>query len=368
MRIGIGAIVGIVGGPATYAKELIRALARIDTLNEYVVFADAPDRFAAAPPNVAFVRAALGSSFQQPWWDHVTVPKLVRRSAVDLYHGTKGVLPRIGSCPEVLTIHDLAFYKQPRTFSFLQRLHLQAHTPYSVRRARRIIAVSESARDDLLERFEMPASRVVVVPEAVSDRFRAAPTDDDETVVRRLGLPDRFLLYAGTIQPRKNVEMLVEAFSGLADAGGVELILCGRIRPGYHPSFLTSPSPRVRYLGLVTDDELAVLYRRALALCSPSSYEGFGLSLLEAMTSGCLVIAGRNSSVTELVENTGILLPALSVETVRDALARVLQADPVLDELRRAAMKRAGHYSWDTAARQTLEVYRAVWEESHARP
>ncbi|MBI3781897.1 MAG: glycosyltransferase family 4 protein [Deltaproteobacteria bacterium] len=366
MRIGIGAILGVVGGPATYARELVRALTRVDSTTQFVVFTDAPDRLGVEADNLECARATLGSPFLQPFWDQILVPKLVRRYAVDLYHGTKGILPFFGSGPAVVTVHDLAVYEHPHTFSFLQRLHLRSHTPYSVRRALRVIADSQSGRDDLMARFGLAAERVVVVPLAAGEQFHPEPSAMDGAIALDLGLPNEFLLYAGTIQPRKNVEMLVEAFAGLAEKSSVELLICGRLRPGYRPAFLTGPPPQVRYLGPVTDEQLAVLYRRALALCSPSSYEGFGLSLLEAMTSGCLVIAGRNSSVTELVEGGGVLLPELQVDSLRAALRRVLQRDPSLDELRRRAFERARHYRWDETARQTLAVYRSALEESRA--
>ncbi len=153
--------------------------------------------------------------------------------------------------------------------------------------------------------------------------------------------------------------MLVAAFAEIAHAE-TELLIAGRVRPGYQPAFLGQPPAGVRYLGPVSDQALAVLYRRALALCSLSSYEGFGLSLLEAMASGCLVIAGCNSAIPELVADTGILLPELTVASVRGALERVLRGDASLDGLRAAGRARAARYNWEETARRTLGVYREV--------
>jgi glycosyltransferase involved in cell wall biosynthesis len=357
MRIGIGAILGTLGGPATYARELINALSRIDQRTEYVIITDAPDALALQAGNVRCARAPLQTPLLQPAWDHVIVPAMVRRYGLDLYHGTKGTLPLWRGCAQVVTVHDLAVYHQPETFAWLQRVHQRTHTPPAVRRAARVIAVSESARRDILDRFRVPANHVVAIPLAAARHFASVIGPGDDRIAKELQLPPHYVLYAGTIQPRKGVEMLVAAFTATA-RGAVELLIAGRLRPGYRPPFVTQPPAGVRYLGQVSDQALAVLYRRALALFSPSSYEGFGLSLLEAMASGCLVVAGRNSAIPELVGDCGILLPELTVSTIRGALERVLHGDGSLQPLRARALERAARYSWDETARRTLAVYR----------
>jgi glycosyltransferase involved in cell wall biosynthesis len=359
MRIGIGAILGTLGGPATYARELIGALARIDTRTEYVVITDAPRALAVEAPNVRCVALPLAKPMLQPVWDHAVVPALVRRYGLDLYHGTKGTLPLWRGCKQVVTIHDLAVYHQPQTFAWVQRVQQRSQTPLAARRAARVIAVSASARRDILARFRLPEAHVVAIPLGVAPRFSGVAGPEDDRIAAAAGLPLRFVLYAGTIQPRKNVEMLVDAFAATRRREA-ELLIAGRVRPGYRPRFLTQPPPGVRYLGPVSDQVLVVLYRRALALFSPSTYEGFGLSLLEAMASGCLVVAGHNSAIPELVGDHGILLPELTVASLRGALARVLGGDASLDVLRAGALERAGRYRWEETARRTLAVYQDV--------
>jgi glycosyltransferase involved in cell wall biosynthesis len=366
MRIGIGAILGVVGGPATYARELIGALARVDTVNEYVVITDAPERLAVPAPTVRCVYAPLRASFLQPLWDHGWVPYLVRRHGIDLYHGTKGMLPLWCPCPQVVTVHDLAVYHQPETFAWVQRVHQRSHTPCAARHAVRVIADSAHGRQDLLEHFQLPPARVIAIPLAASAVFTAHSAPDDSRIATELALPDRYVLYAGTIQPRKNVELLIEAFAGLANRGDVQLLIAGRMRPGYRPAVLANPPSHVRYLGPVSDRVLATLYRRALAFCSPSSYEGFGLSLLEAMTSGCLVIAGRNSAVPELVGDGGIIVDELSVAALRAALARAVSGETALAGLRAQAQQRAACYSWEETARRTLAVYQEAMTDARS--
>jgi glycosyltransferase involved in cell wall biosynthesis len=366
MRIGIGAILGVLGGPATYARELIRALARIDCWNEYVVITDAPEVVGVTAANVRCVRAPLPAAVLQPLWDHAWVPYFIRRFGLHLYHGTKGMLPWWRGCREVVTVHDLAVYHLPETFAWLQRLHQRSHTPFAVRRAVRVITDSEAARRDVLQRFAVSPDRVIAIPLGVGRQFSSEASPDDGRIAEQLVLPPRYMLYAGTIQPRKHVEVLVSAFSQACNRNGAHLLIAGRVRPGYQPEFIRQPPPRVRYMGPVSDTELAVLYRRALALCSPSGYEGFGLSLLEAMASGCLVIAGRNSAVPELVGDGGILLDDLSVPALRAVLEQVLSNDQAFDALRIRARRRAGQFSWEETAHKTLEVYREAAGETRA--
>jgi glycosyltransferase involved in cell wall biosynthesis len=357
MRVAIGAILGTLGGPATYARELIHALGGLDAPNDYVIITDRPDLLDVRGPNMRCVRAPLPSVLLQPLWDHGWVPYCVRRYRADVYHGTKGMLPVWMSCPAVVTIHDLAVYHQPETFALLQRVHQRMHTPLAVRRAARVIADSEHARQDLLQRFALRPDQVVAIPLAAAPIFSARPGTDDERIAEELNLPARYLLYAGTIQPRKNVEALVAAFGAMRKAAGVVLLIAGRVRPGYQPQFLTRAPEGVRYIGPVTDKVLAVLYRRALAMCSPSSFEGFGLSLLEAMASGCLVIAAANSAVEDLVNGCGILVSGVSAEAIRPALERTLSTDGELDGMRARAQERAARYSWRDTACRTLAVY-----------
>ena len=366
MRVGIGAILGVLGGPATYARELIQALARVDQVNEYVVITDVPDAVSVPVANVRCVHAPLGASFLQPAWDHGIVPYYIKRCGLDLYHGTKGTLPLWSHCPEVVTIHDLAVYHQPETFAWLQRAHQRSHTPFAARRAVRVIADSEYGRLDLLDRFGLAPDHVVAIPLGVAPMFTPTAAAGDDHIAAELHLPPRYVLYAGTVQPRKNVEALVEAFAQLTQRGDVELLIAGRVRPGYQPAFLEQPPPGVRYIGPVSDAALAVLYRRTLALCSPSSYEGFGLSLLEAMASGCLVIAGRNSAVPELLDDCGVLLPAVTVPALREALEKVVRDAAAFGDMRESARRRAARYSWEETARRTLAVYREAMRDVRA--
>jgi len=355
-RIAIGAIVRTLGGPATYARELVAALAeRRSPEFEYVVLTDGPEAFGAMGVEVAHV--PLTTAYAQPVWDHALVPATLRRVGADLYHGTKNTLPLWLPCSTVVTVHDLAVYEHPETFALLQRWHLRTHTPLAVRQARMVVTVSEHSAHDLRTRFPHTADKVRVVPNGVGTRFE--PVRDEEALAAfraRYGLgPGPLVAYLGTLQPRKNVELLAAAFGRVAaEVPQAELVLAGRIRPGYKPAL---PTDRVRLLGPLRDDELALFYSSAAVLVSPSLYEGFGLTLLEAMACGCPVIALRRSAVPEVVGGAAALFEHPDVDELAAVLRQVLGETGAAAELQARGRERARQFSWARAAEALERVY-----------
>lgn len=359
MRIGIGALVGTLGGPATYARELVAALAAQGG-DEYVVFTDRPDAFASLA--VTAVHVPLRSTLHQVAWDHVALPGLVARSGVELYHGTKNVLPWRLSVPGVVTVHDLAVYACPETFAWPQRWHFRLTTPGSVRRAARVIAVSAHARGDLVARFGLDPARVPVVPQGVAPAFLAGPRPGAVAALRAAyGLGERLIACVGTIQPRKHVERAIDAFvrAGAA-ARGWELAIAGRLRPGYAPAWLTALPAGVHFLGPLADEALRALYAAAGIAISASDYEGFGLTIVEAMASGCAVIAVAVTSIPEVVGAAGLLVPRSNATLLADAITRLVAEPATRAALAAAARERAAGFTWAETARRTRAVYAEV--------
>lgn len=356
MRVGIGALVGIMGGPATYARELTAALARRGR-HSYIVFTDRPDVFEAV--DVERVVVPLPTTYHQVTWDHLRLPALLAKYRVDLYHGTKNVLPWRMAIPGVVTVHDLAVYACPETFAWPQRLHFRVCVPPSVARAARVIADSTHARDDLVARFGLDPTRVPVVPLAMPAAYLSSPSAAAMRGLRRTyALEGPLVACVGTVQPRKRVDNVITAFvRSQAAAAGWQLVIAGRRRPGYDPAWLRDLPPGVRWLGPLDDDALRALYASAEIAVSASEYEGFGLTVLEAMASGCAVVAVATTSIPEVVGDAGRLVARSDPALLADALAALIADPAARDALSDRARARAATFTWDETARRTEAVY-----------
>lgn len=366
MRVALGAVAGVTGGPATYVLELARALCELRAPGvSFTVLTDAPERFEGL--DVALVSLPLSSSWGQPWWDNVAVPRALRTDRFDVYHGTKHALPLVGlpsGVAPVVTLHDLAVYAEPETFAWPQRLQLHLHLRHAARTARRIICVSEHAAADVRSRLGVAAERISVVPHGVSDTFRPVHDDERRTRIRQsLGVEDgaHLVAYVGTIQPRKRIDVAIDAVGRLVNAGvPVTLVVAGRCRPGYAPAWLSSPPEHVRVLGPVETPTLVETLGAADVMVSPSSYEGFGFTFAEAMACGTPVVGVGVTSVPEVVRDGGLLASRADAAEIAQLIRRLLDDRELREATRVAALRRAAELTWERAARASLEVYRAA--------
>ena len=348
---------GTLGGPATYAVELVRALAHECPSDRVTVLTDRPALFNAVADTV---RVGLRSAWSQPLWDHLGVGRALRAGDFDLYHGTKGILPRLCPVPGVVTIHDLAFYLMPQSFSLAQRLHLRVETPSTLRRAKAVITDSESSAVDLARLFPDRRDSVEVIPLAAPSVARPASQAEVVAWRKRYGVSSAAVGYLGTLQPRKNIDLLADAFGRARGDRDWVLLLVGRMRPGYRPRCLRKGDGRIRYLGPLPEEELPSFLGALSCMVSPSSYEGFGLSLVCAMAAGCPVVGLANSSVVEVVGEAGLLVETAEVAPLADAIGSIMTGEGLGEELRRRGLARAGAFSWGETARRTRVVYQRV--------
>ena len=264
--------------------------------------------------------------------------------------------------PCVVTVHDLSFTRRPELFGVRDRLLLGGLVPGSVRRARRVIAVSEFTRDDLIDRYDLPPEQVVAIPNGVAERFRPDP-EAAEAARARFGLERPFALFVGALQPRKNATTLVEAFSRLTAAHPeLELVIAGGDRGGLEAVqtriVAYGLEERVRLLGHVPEAQLPGLYGAAALLVFPSLYEGFGLPALEAMACGTPVCASSTTGLGEAVGEAGVTFDPSSPEQIAASMAMVLESEALAGRLREAGIARAARFTWRRSAEATAEVYR----------
>jgi glycosyltransferase involved in cell wall biosynthesis len=289
---------------------------------------------------------------------HVQWPSRIRALKPDAYFGPAGVLPiRDVGIPSVVTVHDLAIYRNRAWFPARQPLSTGWIVPRSLRRADVLVAVSRSTAADLHAIFDIPTSRIAIVPEGASSIFRPMVTDDLDEARARLQLPERFILFVSTIEPRKNLATLLEAWATMSDRP--DLVVVG----GWGWRFeairdqMSRLGPQLHHLEGLDPAQLPAVYNLAMALAHPSWYEGFGLPALEAMACGTPVVVSDRSSLPEVVGNAGIVVPADRPDSWRKALESVAGDADLAAEMRRRGLLRAAEFSW---ARSADLTWRAV--------
>jgi glycosyltransferase involved in cell wall biosynthesis len=288
------------------------------------------------------------------------LPRLARRAGATLLHTQYFVAPRL-PLPSVVTVHDLSFTRRPELFTLRDRMLLGRLVPGSVRRAQRVIAVSEFTRRDLLDRYGLDPERVVAIPNGVAARFRPDPRAAAQARAT-FGLERPFVLFVGALQPRKNAVTLVEAFDRLRQHPGVELVIAGGDRGGLGALRIRVRAlgldERVRFVGHVSEAALPGLYAAAELLAFPSLYEGFGLPALEAMACGTPVCASSTTGLGEAVGDAGLTFDPTSPEELAECIVRLLVDRPLRERLRSAGLARAAQFTWRRSADATARVYR----------
>jgi len=347
IRLALHAPAGPRGGPRTYGVALARALARSGAV-DLVVLTDRPEAFGDLP--------TVKLTGPRPWSDHVQVARILRRLAPHLYHNTKNALPWRLPCPGVVTMHDLAYHHFPETFGPLSRLYLRAVHRHAARRADRVIAVSHHAKEDLVATLGLPPGRIDVIYHGVAEEFHrhARP------LAHRAEPP--YVLSVGTIQARKNLDVLVRAVALLRQRLGRHVPLRIAGRRGWKTRAFDEAARQVQVdlLEVVPDDALPALYGDAAVFVQPSSYEGFGLTAAEAMASGAPVVAAAGGSLPEVVGDAGLFVPPRDPEALAHAIGRVLD-DPRLEaQMRLRGRARAREFTWERSAQGHIETYRAV--------
>ncbi len=309
------------------------------------------------PTNRAVVRVA---------WEQLAQPWALRRIGADLAHGPVFVGPILAPCPTVVTIHDLSFIRFPHLFRPANRLYLTALTRLSARRARRTIAVSEHAAAESTRLLGVPPERITVVYHGVDPDFRPLPDDEVAAFRERRGLPERLVLFVGTLEPRKNLVRLVEAFARVRD-GRVGLALAGGRGWLYEELFARVKalglSDEVIFPGYVMREELPWWYNAATVLAYPSVYEGFGLPVLEAQACGTPVLTSNVSSLPEAAGDAALAVDPYKVEALADGLNRLLADEALRHDLRERGLVHARSFSWPRAAQETARVYRRALTE-----
>jgi glycosyltransferase involved in cell wall biosynthesis len=306
-------------------------------------------------------------------WEQLAFPVLLALTRFDLCHSMAYVAPLLSRTPSIITIYDLSFVLFPNYFPRLNRAYLSLGTRLSIRRARRVIAISHSTKRDLVRIFHLPPENIDVVPPGVESVF--FPNGDGNAVElfrRAKNLPEHFVLFVGTLEPRKNIPRLIRAFASakMHLALPHQLVIVGgegwKDEEIDHAVMECHLPHDVILTGFVPAEELPYWYRAADAFIYPSQYEGYGMPLLEAMASGTPVVTGNLSSLPEAVGGAALLVDPHDEAAMEEAIGRVIKDQPLREELIIKGSDRAREFTWQRAARSTADVYRRALGERWA--
>lgn len=356
-------------GVEVYLDRLLRHLPT-EGGDDYHVFSNA-DPTPWRRPGLRFEPSKLptSSAATKVLWEQCYLPLLLQRRGIRCAHAPLFVVPWLSEARWIVTIHDLTFFRFPETCAGWRARYQRLMVPLSVRKSARIITDSEAVRRDLIEVLGAPADKTRVVPLGVdAEFFHHCSAPEQEALCRRLGLALPFVLYVGTLEPRKNLPLLLRAFRNAVTEARLPhaLVLAGR--PGWGAAAVEAEiercelGDRVLRLGYVDGEDLPALYSAASAVALPSVYEGFGLTALEAMACEAPVLCSDRASLPEVVGDAARLIDASDEAAWTAALIETLgQGDP--DERRERTARgraRALRFTWEETARQTRRVYAEV--------
>lgn len=369
MRIGLDCRLPAyqMGGISRYILNLLPALADQDQESSYLIFHSRKDSASRLPGQAPNFRRRVLWTPPHHRLERWSLGLELLPHGLDLFHSPDFIPPAHGASRYVITVHDLNFLYYPEFLTPRSRRYYADQISWAVSRADHILADSEATRQDLQDRLAVDPERVTRVWLAADPAFALPPEPKRvDSVLAEMGLPRGFILFVGTVEPRKNIPGLLESYRRLRVGYGLDvpLVLVGGSGWLNQDVYATidelSLADHVRQLGDVSTEKLAALYTAASVLVLPSFYEGFGLPALEAMTLGCPVVASDRASLPEVVGDAGILLPPEDADAWADALQRVLTDEELRTRLISSGHVQARQFSWERTARETLTIYRRL--------
>lgn len=367
MRIGLDGIplASAKTGIGHYTLELARALATIATDDEFELIS--PFAFNSSsfnevlPANLKKVEAR-----RRKFWWAVGLPLYMRRSGTSLFHGTNYEIPVLSKCPTILSIHDLSQLLYPQTHLAQSVRRARYRLPLMARAATKIITATEYVKEEVVEHLKVDAAKIAVTPYAPRRMFGPLSRSETEETRTRLGIEENFILFVGTIEPRKNLITLLRALSEILRSTDLrtQLVIAGQEGwlTGETMNYVESErlGERVKFTGYITDEDLRALYACCTVCVYPSLYEGFGLPPLEAMACGAPVIASNVPSLSEAVGTAAYLVSPTDVQALANGIVQMLRDQGTRSHFSHAGLAHSSQFNWERTARLTLEIYRDV--------
>ncbi len=351
-------------GVKVYTREIVKALGQVDKENEYLLYASCRDgdlsrldlsRFDFRD---AVNRVSTNSKFNLPFWTYLKFPREIKKDKPDVLFmpiQSTPFLKKPKSIKLVVTVHDLAFLLFPKHFTFKDRFLLNFHTKRAIQMADRIVVPSKATKNDIIKFYGVDGNKIKVIYHGVETRQCLVSTTTNNP----------YILFVGSIQPRKNIVRLIEAFEILKsrrDEAVPRLYIAGgkgwMADEIYKKAKESKFSDDIIFKGSVSDDELADLYKNAAIFVLPSLYEGFGLPVLEAMSYGIPCVISDNSSLSEIAGDSALLVDAYNPNDIAEKINVLLNDEKLRRDLSHRGVENAGKFSWIKAAEKMAEVFR----------
>lgn len=315
-------------------------------------------------PNASFVERGFAGPAARLRYDQFGIRRDISDFGADVVHYPANVGSVFPLKNMVVTIHDMTFFLEPSWYRYERAQYYRWAVSQSAKRAARIIAVSQSTANDIHEVLRIPYERIVVVNQGADERFRPAPQEAQNAVRDRYRLPRRYILYYGTIEPRKNLARLIHAWERIARGCEPDLVLAGRL--GWKTEAIedvarrTPLTKRIHFPGFIEEDDLPALISAADVVALPSLYEGFGNAIQEGMACGVPVLTSNVSSMPEVAGGAALLVDPHDVDAIAEGLKRLIEDERLRGELIEKGFERARQLTWSKTAEGALRVYRSV--------
>jgi glycosyltransferase involved in cell wall biosynthesis len=368
MVIGIDgrALSGMKTGVGRVLENLLFSLSSVDRRNQYILyFHKNLSRNLYSLPNVKERIIDLPFVNNYFTWLHLRLPSELLLHPVDIFHYTFYTMPFIVNCRSVLSIHDLTYELHPEWFSWKGKLSQRPFSRWAAAKSGKIITYSENSKRDIVDYYGIKKEKIHVIYHAADPKFRILEKSSKiDELKASFGIRDRYVLYVGNINIRRNIERLLQAFKGFSK--DYQLVLIGRIEWPYldlkQLILELELSGRVIHLGFVDDELLPLFYNGAEVFVYPSLYEGFGLPVLEAMACGTPVVTSSTSALGELYSEAALLVDPYHVQEIEDGFRVLLGEQRNLGQYRQKGLELVKKFSWERAARETLKVYQEASE------
>lgn len=352
-------------GSGEFCFQLLSKLAKIDSSNQYSIFLPLKPSLDMPKETEKWKYVVIQS---KKLWTLLGLSTKLRSFELDVFFSPTHYLPLFTASPSVISILDVSYLYFPNLFKKKDLYQLKFWGGYSIKKAKKIITISNSSKNDIIKMYKVNPDKVTVIYPGVKTMNLSTKTKDLGTIQKEFGIKGPYILFVGTLQPRKNIVKLVEAFSKLEDLGpktkDLSLVIVGK-KGWQFEEILNAPKKynvedRVKFLDSVSDEDLPGFYKNALCFCLPSLYEGFGLPILEAMQYGCPVATSNVSSLPEAGGDAAVYFDPENVEDIKKSLESIIQSSELRDKLIKKGYEQVKKFSWEKTAKETLKILEEV--------